>query len=323
MRYTFGQAKKRLAGYGHTFGITDLGEAINYAISALAGLSGWECLRKVVRFSSAGPCFALPQGAAGLVRICVNGHPATVRGQDFRFVQSGPGDTIGRPPEGFDWVPIQNVLDDGTSPFVVDPERLFRLVAYSDAEDQPGVTVRGLDPTGRAVREVVPMTSVYTSLSSATPSGTTFACVTDITIDEAATGFVTLYAVDAVSPSVRYFVGLYNPGVKAPVFRKYHLPGIAPGQPVEILAEVRIDPLPLVDDADVLPFDSVEPIEWMMNYDFDMKSGEVDKALKYQQQAVQWLKSREVANDAVQTQFVVNSLVPGSLGEDSMASYNI
>ena len=86
MQYTLGQAKKRLAASCNAYGQNDLRDLINNAIQALAGMTGWECLRKVLRFSSAGPGFVLPQGCAGLVRACVNGRPTTVRGQDFRFI---------------------------------------------------------------------------------------------------------------------------------------------------------------------------------------------------------------------------------------------
>lgn len=331
MKYTFAQAKTRLAGYSGTFGVTNLGDAINSAIQALAGLSGWECLRKVVRYSSAGPCFTLPQGSAGLVRVCVNGRPSSMRGQDFRFIQSGPGD-LREPPIGFKPVETRNVIDCGESPLVVEPPCAFRVFAYSDVASSPAITVRGYDESGRVVSCSVSMTAspVYsgstlvsgTEPDNATSSDTVFRSVLEVTIAAQATGYVELYAEEADTGN-RYPIALYHPSVKAPSFRRYSIAGIGPGQPVDILAETRIDPLPLVADSDVLPFDCIEPIEWMINYDWCMKSGEVDKAQKFKAEAMTWLKSKEVVNDTIQTSIVINGRPSGSLGEDSMAAWNI
>jgi hypothetical protein len=49
----------------------------------------------------------------------------------------------------------------------------------------------------------------------------------------------------------------------------------------------------------------------------------VEKAQKFKAEALNWLKSKEVVNDTVQTSIVVNSQMPGSLGEDSMMAVNI
>ena len=335
MRYTLGQARKRLAGYGNTYGITNLDDAINAAIQALASLSGWECLRKVVRYSSVGPCFTLPQGSAGLVRVCVNGSPSTVRGQDFRFLQSGPGD-LRETPVGFSPFEMRNVLDLGESPIAIEPPRPFRLFAFSDADNpsaQPSLTVKGYDESGRVITVQVPMKAPPTygpdgSVISGDDPGTVessaavFRSLIEVSIDDAATGYISLYIEDAAGGD-RYPVAMYNTFEKAPMFRRYKLSGIAPGKPVEILAEVRIDPLPLLSASDVLPFDCIEPIEWMINYDWCMKSGEVDKAQKFKSEAANWLKSKEIVKDTVQTSIVINGQMPGSNGEDSFAAMNI
>lgn len=334
MKYTLAQARSRLAGYGNTFGITNLDDAINAAIQALAGLSGWECLRKVVRYSSVGPCFTLPQGSAGLVRVCVNGRPSTVRGQDFRFLQSGPGD-LRDTPVGFSPFELRNVIDLGSSPIVIEPKNPYRLFAYSDAASpttQPNLTVKGYDESGRIIMASIPMLAppVYTgsTLSSGTEPGSAtsstevFVSISEVAIAATSTGNITLYIDDVVNGD-RFPVALYNTFDKAPSFRRYSLAGVGPTQPVEILAEIRIDPLPLNSPNDVLPFDCIEPIEWMINYDWCMKSGEVEKAQKYKTEAANWLKSKEIVNDTVQTSIVINGQLPGSLGEDSMMAMNI
>jgi len=333
MRYTLEQACERLANYQHAYGVTDVKTAINSAIQALAGMNGWECLRKVVRFSSAGPAFALPQGCAGLVRACVNGKPTTMRGQDFRFLLSGPGDEFGHHSRGFSLVPPGNVESDGFSPLIFEPGGSFRLFAYSDGTGEPSLTVRGVDRTGRQVTAVLSMNAfpVYNSSGTLTsgiepedvvPDSTEFFEVTEVVLDKCATQYVTLYAKEVVSGTITK-VAVYHPAVRVPLFRHYHIAGYPEGRPLEILAEVRIDPLPLVNDTDVLPFDGIEPIEYMILYSWKMQSSEVDAARKFKEEAAAWLRAHEVTDNTVQTSLTFNCVTTGSMGEVSMEAANI
>lgn len=332
MRYTLAQATRRLQASASAYGVADVRDAINRAVETLSGMSGWECLRQVLRFASVGPCFTLPQGSAGLVRACVNGRPTTLRGQDFRFIQSGPGDLNSVPP-GFARVAPSNILDDGESPVMVEPETPFRIYACSDgSEPAPSITVRGLSVDGREQTVVLPVVSapVYSGNvlvsgqkpDDVDPDPTIFQTITKVTLNESASEYVTLYAEDADTYE-RFPLAVYNPTVMAPRFRRYSLAGVRPDQPIDLLVEVRIDPLPLVRPDDQLPFDGIGPVEWMIRSDWCMKSGEVDAAQKYVNQAVQWMKAKEVTNDTVQTPIVVNSLFDGSMGEISRDAFNV
>ena len=292
MQYTLGQAARKLATTSHAYGATDVREAINDAIQALAGLSGWECLRKVVRIVSARPAFALPLGCAGLVRACVAGLPVSVRGQDFEFLHSGPGD-ISRPPVGFCAVHPSNLIDRGYHPLMLDVPGPFRLDAASRGdEDPPPLTVKGILPDGEIRTVEIPVAGVSEDSSD---EGL------DVTFSD---------------------VPAYHPAVVAPRFRRYEIHG-APPCPTDILAEVRIDPLPMTDDSEVLPFDTLEPVEWMMQALWYTKSGEIDAAQKMHALAANWLKARETTNATVQTPVISNSLFRGSPGELSMEAVNI
>ena len=324
MQYTLGQAKKRLAASRNAYGQNDLRDLINNAIQALAGMTGWECLRKVLRFSSAGPGFVLPQGCAGLVRACVNGRPTTVRGQDFRFIQSGPGEAR-RPPRGFCRVKPDNILDIGMKPVMREPFNRFRLfittpTGDSGTDGSKNMVIKGLTPDGTLVRfDLEPQAE---DSESFTVDDHDLQMITEITIKDDATEYYTLYAEDQIT-SARFMIGYYNPEVKAPQFRHYELANVAPHQPVELLVETRIDPLPLIEDTDILPFEAIEPIEWMIRADWQMKSGEVTAAKNYQDMAAKWLKAQEITDDTIQTQVVINSVFEGTPGEISMDSVNI
>lgn len=338
MQYTLGQAKKRLAASCKAYGQDDLRDLINNAIQALSGMSGWECLRKVLRFSSAGPGFVLPQGCAGLVRACVNGRPTTVRGQDFRFIQSGPGE-LRRPPKGFMHVHADNVLDIGMKPVMREPVGVSRLFCLTVSGTPAGAVAKplivcGITPSGERVRRTIvpqkkPVYDIATGnkIDGVEPGeaeldDAEIQTITEVTVPEDAVEYYDLYACDYFT-GARYPIAFYHPEVKAPQFRHYEITGIRPGQPIELLIETRVDPLPLVEDTDVLPFGSIEPIEWMIRADWQMKAGEVTAAKNYQDLAAKWLKAQEVTDDTIQTQVIVNSVFEGSPGEISMDSVNI
>lgn len=336
MLYTFRQAREDLSASSASYNDDDLKKSINRAMRALVSMDAWKSMRRIVRFSSVGPCFTLPQGLAGLVRVCVNGRPSTVRGQDFRFIQSGPGDRW-RVPPGFTPVSVSNVLDNGTSPFMLEPHREFQLFAFSDNFGDEGLqlTVTGVDPTGRR-RTVTTGLRKY----EADPGGAgvlpedvhvddmtiPFSTVTSVVLPDypdGASDGVTLYCADMWNTDRRFPVALYDSRVKAPQFRRYEIQGIHPHQHIELLVEARVDPLPLVSDDDVLPFETLDPIEWMIRSDWAMKSGEPTQAQNYRDQAAACLRRLETVDDSVQTQIIVNSVVSGSPGEISYESENI
>ena len=340
MYYTLAQVRGSLAGATGAYTVSDVDQVaklnwdINKAIQGLSGLSGWECLRRTVRFLSAGPVFALPQGYAGLVRVCINGRPAALRGQDFRFLQAGPGD-LSRPPRGF--IPVS---DAGLSPVIYEPTQAFKVFAYTDAGVsvvEPSVVITGVRPDGRTARIEVPLNHYpeYDSVTGDLVPGTcepadaalssvVFSKIDSVVIPSTMTGYVTLYAADEADETNRYQIACYNPQIPVPMFRRYELAGVPDQMPVEILAETRIAPVPLVRDTDVVPFEApFEPIEWMIRADWAMKSGEVNQAQNYRNQAMNWLKAHEVTDDTIQTQVVVNSVYAGSMGELSEEADNI
>lgn len=335
MQYTLKTARKALAESSNAYGANDLRAMINRAIQNLSNMAGWQQLRKVLRFSAIGPHFVLPQGCAGLVRACVNGRPATIRAQDFRFIHSGPGDMI-RPPSGFRPLGAANVLDIGMKPVMFEPSAPFYVFASTPSGTSgTAVTVKGLTPEGelRAIPLKAQQAPEYDPLTDELIAGTpiadmelpgvVFQQILEVTVEEGGSEYVTLYAADAVLSDHRFPIALYNPEVEAPEFRHYSISDIAPGQPIELLVETRIDPMPLVLETDVLPFPTLNPVEWMIRGDWYMKAGEVDQAQKYYSQAASWLKAQEVVKETMQTSLVVNSVFENSMGQLSAESVNI
>jgi hypothetical protein len=208
---------------------------------------------------------------------------------------------------------------------MLDPPGPFRLFAISSGVDDPPLFVKGVAPDGEIVRirlkvfdEGTDPASIDTS--SADDASPLLSHVVSVTLDQSAEHYVNLYCVDANAQ--RYSIANYNPSVKAPVFHRYDIQGKTRGS-VDILAEVRIDPLPLIEGSDIVPFDTLEPIEWMVQASWCMKSGEIDAAQKLSTMAANWLKAKETVANKVQTIVIANSLYSGSLGEMSADAANI
>lgn len=318
MRITFGQACEELAGSTNAYGADDVKKSINKALRALVRLHPLRCFRQILRFTSAGPEFVLPQGCAGLVRACVNGRPVTMRGQDFRFYLSGPGD-MNRPP--FRAVPPDNIISIGPTPVIVEPKHPFQIFAVIDEDSaEPSLTVRGLSINGDEIVSRPVPTVRESGLHE--PEVEVFRVITSVTLDKCATKYVTLYAVDAQDGRT-FAISRYNPRVLVPSFMRYEIAGLPPDTPVEILAEVRMDHVDLVDDSDVLPIENTQPIEYMIRADFEMKAGETQRADVYRKKAEEWLRREESTTDTVQTKITINSSYYGSPGEISDEAANI
>lgn len=322
---TLGQACEELQPSQNAYGCTDLKRSINKALRALIGLHPLRCFRRVYRFVSAGPRFVLPQGCAGLVRACVNGQPVTMRGQDFKFMLSGMGD-IDHPPPFFHSFTIDNIYDHGEKPVMVEPHFPFRVFAYVDGGvEQAGVTVYGYGPDGRNLKTVLtPYSHEDIVDGNVVPeySKEVFTEVTSVVLDKDTKKYVTLCAYDEISGKA-FAIAFYNPREHTPLFRHYELMGVPPGKPVEILAEVRMGHIDAVDDTDKLIIDSVEPIEWMIRADWEMKAGETQKAAIYRSEAEKWLRQHEAVKDTIQTKITINSEYYGSPGEISAEAFNI
>lgn len=319
---TLGQACEELKASNGAYNADDLKRSINKAMRALVSLHPLKCFRRVYRFVSAGPGFVLPQGCAGLVRACVNGQPVTMRGQDFKFLLSGPGD-MNRPP--FRPVSVDNIYSHGERPVMIEPNAPFRVFAYVEGDaDQPALTVRGYDPDGK---EIIARPVPYShedlvdghTFEAETP---VFTEITSVTLDNEASKYVTLCALDDYTEH-SFSIALYNPREKTPSFMHYELLGWPLGKPVEILAEVRMGHIDAVEDTDRLLIDSVEPIEWMIRADWEMKAGETQKAAIYRNEAEKWLRQQETVKETVQTKITINSEYHGSPGEISEEAFNI
>ena len=323
--FTFGQAKMLLNRAPYVQGTSDVGERINAAVAALAGLNGWEFLRRLVRTFSATPVFSLPQGVAGLVRVCINGRPASIHGTDYQFLHSGPGDLESFISRGYKLLRTSEVADLGYSPTLFPLAGPMFLAATSAHVDegraQAPITVTGLTPAGiRVTRKYAVTQGAYGQPPDYSvfydARDVAFMSIESVVLDAHADEYISLWGMS--QDGLTMMLGHYHPSIQVPKFRQYRIES-GPG-PFDILAEVRVDPLPLIDDSDVIPIPSIEPIKLMMLYDTYLVLNELTTAQQYMQQAIAWLQQMQVADNTVQTPVVQNTLLEGSGGEVSAAS---
>ena len=316
MKYTFGAAKRALVHACHSK-MTDIGEKINTAIEALCGLNPWEheFLRQVVRMASVSPVISLPQGATGLVRACVNGKPTTLHGQDFQFLSGGPGD-LSKVPNGYD-VFADDILDYGLSPVWKQPATFGWLCAvYSGSDLQPPITVRATGTDGQRVEfRLTPQSSAEPfAYDAAHPVRT----IESVVLGESTDNYISLYMTDVLPAKSEFLIAKYHPRIQVPEFRRYRLPvsmNLRPDEAYDILAEIQFEPLRLVDDSDVIPFPTLEPIKSMILYEYSNQNLESTAAETYLKQAETWLTRLNSAKNVQQGATVINVPYRGSMGE--------
>lgn len=325
MPQTFGQAKKSLAMYASSFDLGDIGAAINRAVDELATSKNWQKLKRVKRFLTYGEFVPIPQDCDSIMRACVDGKPIDVRGQDYDFLQSGPGD-LDYIPAGY--APMHNIQDMGYFPTMYDISVAAgaKLIAFG-TQDLTGeaIRVKGKNDHGDIVVANVTY-KVWADSDMGIDSEDAAACATlttadglfceidKLTLPEGADAYISLYA---LADGVFTFLARMHPGEKIPQFRRYRLAGFSATTDAyyRLLAEVKLKAMPMVDDGDPMPFDSLLPVQYMLQSLWYMNSGEIKSADDYRQRAIMSLAVREDAQQERQGVVILNTQYDDSLGD--------
>lgn len=319
VRHTFGQAKQALARFASGYALLDIGSAINTAMDELSqDKRVFSKLRKVMRLNVGSEYFALPQGCGNLIRAAIDGTPVTLQGPEYEFLHSGPGDLDFVDPG---WAPLHGIQRVGVFPTMYALTEVMPLAAVSTAVPAGPLRVRGLDVNGERISETVtvtPVTSLDDELAPEDVTWTTkeFASIESVTVPSDASAYLRLVSVSGGGDI--YTLSRMHPKVAIPEFTRYRLPGFSPhttNKTYRVLAEVALQFIPLVDDDEVIPFDSLLPVQYMMQAMASMEAGEVKTADEYRQRAEVLLLRREESELEKQTLHVVNMLYDGSPGE--------
>lgn len=326
MQATFGQAKRILARHMGANALGDIGAAINTACEELSMTKNWRQIRKTVRLLIDGDHFTLPQECETVLRACVDGKPVTMHGTDIEFMLSGPGD--------FDYseagrAPVNGLQDLGAAVTMYNPAVAGKLYFFSTTVPGGEVTVRGRLASGELVTEIVPV-NLWTSPTDldahvfADYTGTTsaFEDVDRVILPDDPAAYISCYY---DNDGAWGFLSRMHPSVKVPSFRRYRIPGFdtTADTSYHVLAEVRVRYLPLINDEDVLPFDSLLPVQYMLQSMWKMTAEDVKAADEYRMRAEGLLVRAEEVKEERGGVVVVNSVYDGSPGEASASFDNI
>jgi len=320
MRYTFGQAKRLLAPYASAIGMLDVGAAVNTAIDELSRTRTWARMRKLVRFTIDGENFALPQDCGAIIRAAVDYVPVSVRSTEYEFLSSGPGDLDQFAETGY--APMHGIQRTGVYPTAYSPAAALPLAAFATAAPTGPLRVRGMNADGEKIVATVPV-NVWTGyddadtvdLDAISKTAWSFLEIDSVTVPDDGSAYISLFSVgDSLAALARF-----HPKVAIPEFTRYRMPGFSgtAGTTYRMLAEVHQKVLPLVDDDEVVPFDSLLPVQYMMTAITKMEAGEVETADKYRERAALMLVGREENELERQAPIVVNKLLEFSSGSVS------
>jgi len=327
MAWTMKQAVKHLEKYAVN-GPFSVRDDIVEAMQSLADIVYLDSLRQVIRFRTfGGGRFALPQQFECIVRAAINGKPTTVRGVEYNFLYAGPGD-LDQLPSGY--VPGYGLVDEQAHP----PLTLAPASAYSVVASMPGYTgSAALTAVFEAGRLSIPIVDEAVVLAATAWSELSAASVLEshgsisrmlVPDDDLQQGlWVQLWAGPESSVPANCSAGKVSSSVRVPLFRHYHLPTAEADQAYEILAEVRPAFVHTHGDDDIVPFQSLMPIQLMMQAHRYFANGELDAGAKYQQLAVGSMVARDDANTRKQTTITFNNAYDESPGQDSMSYVNI
>jgi len=324
MTYTLRDAKDKLARFAGAYGLSDLTHVINEALDVLSLTKSWQAMRKVMRFEADGEFFALPQDCGRLTRCAIDGVPVQVRGQDFEFLSAGTGD--------FDYfdstgLGIIMVKREGMFPTMYCvPSGGGKLAAFSATPPAAGmIKAKIRTDDGEIVTVDVPCSSGLAD--DADPASTDVNVVTTltaveilgITIPSDAAAYINLYSTDGTDFT---FLSHMHPKIRVPEFTRYRMPGFSDATSstdtsVRLLVECGMRFLPLVDDDEPVPLNSLRPLQYMIQSFFAMDSGEVKVADDYRGRAEAELGRREDTENERQGITVLNNLYSGSGGEAS------
>lgn len=325
MYHTLAQAEIKLARFADG-GACDVRDAINSALERLSNIDAFRCLKRIVRIYVRDDVLPLPQRVEALLRVCVDGKPSHVFGSDYQFLQSGVGDLDWENQSGLgfsDYGAGHSVMFD------VDHESPGVLFALADdSRDQAKViTVYALREDGTEVTVLVPIkrwsgSAGTIAFDPTTMLGAPVSQISRVVLPSGLNGYVSLFV--GTADGVQ-FLAKYHPAVIVPDFRRYRVNWTRePDEVTSVLAEVRLRFMPLVSPTDVLPFDSLDAVQYMMMGLKEVNAGNIQAGMTYRELAKSTLEEKEQAQTRVQGLVVENALHETSVGAASgYALYNL
>lgn len=323
---TFAQAKTALSRSMGAAGLADPAASINEACEELAGTGNWRELKRTVRLTALGEWFALPQEYDSIIRAAVDGTPVRVHGSEIEFLMSGPGDYDLK---AAGLAPLDGIQDCGLAPVMYQPGEAMAVAFFSASPPTGHVRVVGANADGDIVSELVQV-NTWTGpedIDTMVPADVTYKTadselvrIDRIVLPNDVAAYVSCYG---VTDDDFQFLARMHPSVRVPQFKRFRMPGFSDADDASyrVLVQARVRFLPLIEDDDVLPFDSVAPVRYMIRALLKADADDVKGSEEFRALAEASLLRRENAQEQRQGVTVFNARYDGSPGQASNELY--
>jgi hypothetical protein len=303
MPQLFSDLQVSMAPYAGDGGFTPtiVNRAINVAVKRLMESEQWRSLSFIMRMTAVGPVMPVPYNVETIEGASINGKPAAIYGTEYQFVSGGPGD-MDHSHWMFHHSQHGGLADMGSEfPTMYDiPLDVsdYYVAAYTANVNDIGkvITVFGHLDNGQEVVQSVPLQLWYNGIEgalvgqaiSAGAGAQPLADIVRVVLPANLTDYFSLYATSLSAQSPR-FLSKYHPSVNVPTFRRYRLTNEShyngAWNVATLLAQVKVKYVPLVAPTDVVPLDSDQAIQCMMQANQSLDNGDIQKSEMFEAKA--------------------------------------
>lgn len=271
------------------------------------GRADWVSTQRHLSICARNACIALPREFEAARLVSLDGGPANLFPNSYRYLENGPGVETSREHYGKD---LED-LGDGWPTFfdmpcaegvdfylfaasTVHADTALPIVVYGRKKDGSEILresgTPGMDLTIRAWVGAEGNLSGYPEVSSAIPIHS----ISQIVLPSGRAGYVTLYAVNQVTHEM-FFLSKYHPAEISPSYRRYRIlgHGCSCETCVTVLAKLRH--VTLTRDDDVLLIQNIDALKTMVRAIREENAGNESVAIGLEEKANSQL-ARQLAN---------------------------
>jgi hypothetical protein len=256
---------------------------------------GYRMLLRHIRMPLRGSYVTLPRCVDKLISARIDSRITGVYSKWYEFMDNGPG------PESMAGLDLVDLGEMCTQYEIPDSRPMYLVVNSDRPEEDDGarIHVRGLDPTGREVRDPQNRVGEILELqgASAVKSYSTFVSVNSIS-KPVTKGYVFLSALDPATGEM-YTLACYSPSETTPSYRRYQINGLGYNEQdkaftAEMQALVKLRPVEITDDSDVLLITNRAALKIMCQAIYYYNTGDAERGGAYEATAERLLAEETI-----------------------------
>lgn len=271
------------------------------------GKADWDSTQRHVQFCTQNGCVALPREFESARLVSLDGGPANIFPNSYRYLENGPGPEASSDHYGKD---LED-LGDGWPTFFDMPVCAdgLELFAVSTSIEDTNLTIQAfgrmadgseiLQDTGipgfsLAIRHWADSTEGKLAGYPVASSAQRLSRVTQLILPAGRRAYVTLYAVNPTTHEM-YFLSKFHPAETNPAYRRYRILGAGCDCDTCVIMLAKIRHVPLVRDDDVLLIQNLDALKTMVMAIREENAGNVSASVALEEKANQQL-ARQLAN---------------------------